>query len=49
MQKLIEERFHGKYKDDSEGFAQAFMQFSDVVTYDQTKKVTQTSQGGFLH
>lgn len=42
MDKLIQERFTGKYKDDNEGFAKAFMDFSQTATFDPTKKLTKS-------
>ncbi|CDW82520.1 UNKNOWN [Stylonychia lemnae] len=40
IQGLVEERMHGKYKNDNEGFAQAFIQLNETATYDKTKKLT---------
>jgi hypothetical protein len=34
LDKLIKERFQGKYKDDNDGFTKAFLQLSEQATYD---------------
>jgi len=44
MDRLVRERFNGRYQNDKEGFAKAFLDFSENATYDKTKKINQPAR-----
>lgn len=39
LQKLVDERMYGKYRDDKDAFAKALVEFSETATYDETRKL----------
>lgn len=40
MKKLYKERIHGRFKSDRDGFTKAYIELSETLTYDKTKKLT---------
>ena len=43
VKKLYKERIHGRFKSDRDGFTKAYIELSETLTYDKTKKLTQNA------
>lgn len=39
LNKLLDERIFGKYKEDRQGFVEAVKEFAKTITYDQNNKI----------
>jgi hypothetical protein len=44
LEGLMKERFHGRFKDDKEGFAKTFFEMSEKFTFDPNKKIKPTAR-----
>lgn len=44
LDKLVDERIDGKYRNDPDGFAQALLKFNETATYDKTRKISSSNR-----